>query len=190
MFLLKDDYWEIKKTKERGYGVFSKKEIKTGTVISDYLGKIINIAEYDLDDDKNGLYLMYFTDQASIYPDLTKPGPHLINHSCTPNCWIYIYHGHTLFFALKKIKPGEELTISYLLSPKDKTCDPCKHDCKCGSKFCTGTMHLTKNKYTLWRKFQDKEKKKTKIAKFTFDKNLPKLKFYPKIIYPPPTAIL
>ena len=190
MFLLKDDYWEIKKTKERGYGVFSKKEIKTGTVISDYLGKIINIAEYDLDDDKKGLYLMYFTDQASIYPDLPKPGPHLINHSCTPNCWIYIYHGHTLFFALKKIKPGEELTISYLLSPKDKTCDPCKHDCKCGSKFCTGTMHLTKNKYTLWRKFQDKEKKKTKIAKFTFDKNLPKLKFYPKIIYPPPTAIL
>lgn len=182
MFLLKDDYWEIRKTKEKGYGVFAKKEIKVGTVISDYLGKIINIAEYDLEKDKQGLYLMYLTDQASIYPDITKPGHHLINHSCQPNCWIYIFQGHTLFFALRKIKPGEELTISYLLSPKDETCKPCIHDCKCGSKFCTGTMHLSKDKYNKWQKFQDEEKKKTKIAKFIFGKNLPKLKSYPKII--------
>jgi hypothetical protein len=182
MFLLKDDFWEIKKTKEKGYGVFSKKEIKAGTVISDYLGKIINIAEYDLENDKKGLYLMYFTDQASIYPDLTKPGPHLLNHSCQPNCWVYIFHGHTLFFALRKIKPGEELTISYLLSPKDETCKPCIHDCKCGSKFCTGTMHLSKDKYERWQEFQNKEMSKTKIEKFTFGKNLPKLKSYPKTI--------
>ncbi|MEK7597976.1 MAG: SET domain-containing protein-lysine N-methyltransferase [Patescibacteria group bacterium] len=182
MFLINDSYWEVKKTRERGYGVFSKKEIKAGTVISDYLGKIINIAEYDLENDKKGLYLMYLTDQASIYPDLTKPGPHFLNHSCKPNCWIYIFHGHTLFFALRKIKPGEELTISYLLSPKDETCKPCIHDCKCGSKFCTGTMHLSKEKYERWQKFQNKEKKKTKTAKFVFGKNLQKLTSYPRII--------
>ena len=174
MFLLKDDYWEIKKTKERGYGVFAKKEIKAGTVISDYLGKIINIAEYDLENDKKGLYLMYYTDQASIYPDLSRSGPYLINHSCQPNCWIYIFHGHTLFFALRKIKPCEELTISYLLSPKDETCQPCLHDCYCESKKCSGTMHLSKDKYKRWQKFQNEEKKKTKIEKFTFGKNLPK----------------
>ncbi|MFA6532769.1 MAG: SET domain-containing protein-lysine N-methyltransferase [Patescibacteria group bacterium] len=182
MFLLKDDSWEIKKTKEKGYGVFSKKEIKAGTVISDYLGKIINIAEYDLEKDKKGLYLMYLTDQASIYPDLTKPGPHLLNHSCRPNCWIYIYRGHTLFFALRKIKPGEELTISYLLSPKDETCNPCTHDCKCDSKFCTGTMHLSKDKYKRWQKFLNKEKQKTKMVKFIFGKNLQKLTSYLKTI--------
>ena len=182
MFLLKDIYWEIKKTKEKGYGVFAKKEIKAGTVISDYLGKVINIAEYDLEKDKKGLYLMYLNDQACIYPDLSKPGPHLMNHSCVPNCWIYIYHEHTLFFALRKIKPGEELTISYLLSPKDETCKPCIHDCKCGSKFCTGTIHLSKDKYKRWQKFQDEEKKKTKTNKFVFGKSLQKLTSYPRII--------
>jgi len=187
MFLLRNSDWEVKKTKEKGFGIFSKKEIKARTVISDYLGKIINIAEYDLDLDKKGLYLMYFTDQASIFPDLTKPGPHLLNHSCKPNCWIYIYHGHTLFFTLRKIKPGEELTISYLLSPKDETCNPCTHDCKCGSKFCTGTMHLSKTKYERWQKFQNNEKKKTRIAKFVFGKNLPKLRFYPKNV---PNALI
>ncbi len=181
MFLIKDDFWQIKKTKEKGFGVFATKEIKAYTVIGDYLGKVIKTAEYDLDKDRKGLYLMYYTDYASIYPNLKKPGIHLLNHSCTPNCWIYSYRGHTLFFALRKINPGEELTISYLLSPKDQTCKPCAHNCKCNSKFCTGTMHLTKDKYEKWQKFQNDQKKKTKTLKTVFGKNLPKLTSYPKI---------
>lgn len=182
MFLLPDGHWEIKKTKDKGRGVFAKKKIQTSTVIGDYLGKIIRTAEYDLEKDKNGLYLMYYTDEAGIYPDLKKPGLHLINHSCSPNCWISVYRGHTLFFALRNVKPDEELTIAYLLAPKDGTCNPCTHTCKCGSKSCTGTMHLTKEKYEKWQKFQNEERKKTKPAKFIIGKNLPRLASYPKII--------
>ena len=182
MFLLKDDHWQIKKTQEKGFGVFAKKEIKAGTIIGDYLGKVIKTAEYDLDKDKKGLFLMYFTDQAAIYPNLKKPGIHLLNHSCTPNCWIYIYCGHTLFFTLRKIDPGEELTISYLLNPQDETCKPCTHTCKCNSKFCTGTMHLSKDKYQKWQNFQKNQMKKTRKTKVVFDKNLPKLASYPKFI--------
>lgn len=182
MFLLADNYWQIKATKEKGLGVFTKKEIKTGTVIGDYLGKVIKTAEYDLDKDKDGLYLMYLTDHACIYPNLNKPGIHLLNHSCSPNCWIYTYYGHTLFFTLRKIDTGEELTISYLLSPKDETCKPCTHACRCNSKFCTGSMHLPKDKYEKWQKFQNNQKRKTKKINFVFGKNLPKLSSYPKII--------
>ena len=182
MFLIKDDFWQIKATEEKGFGVFAKKEIKAGTIIGDYLGKVIKTAQYDLNRNKNGLYLMYYTDQASIYPNLKKPGIHSLNHSCTPNCWIYTYRGHTLFFALRKINPGEELTISYLLSPLDENCNPCTHKCKCESNYCTGTMHLTQDKYEKWQKFQNEEKKKNKKAKAVFGKNLPKLSSYPKII--------
>jgi len=182
MILLEQQYWEVKKTKELGLGVFAKKEIKAGTVIGDYLGKVIKTAQYDLDRDKIGLYLMYFTDTASIYPNLKKPGIHLLNHACTPNCCIYTYCGHTLFFALRKIKPSEELTIPYLLSPKDETCNPCTHNCKCSSKLCTGTMHMSRDKYEKWQKFQNEEKKKTRKPKVVFGKNLPKLSSYPKII--------
>lgn len=181
MFLLKDTFWQIKKTKEKGYGVFAKGQIKAGTIIGDYLGKVVDMTQYDLDDDKKGLYLMYFSDEASIYPNLKKPGIHLMNHSCSPNCWIYIYCGHTLFFSLRDIEPGEELTISYLLSPNDETCTPCTHTCKCGSKNCKGTMHLSKDKYEKWQKFQNEQKNKTLCAKFVFGKNLPKLTSYPKI---------
>ncbi|OGD86558.1 hypothetical protein A2870_02065 [Candidatus Curtissbacteria bacterium RIFCSPHIGHO2_01_FULL_41_11] len=180
MFLLADDWWQIAAAGEKGLGVFAMKEIKAGTIIGDYLGKVIKTARYDLDRDKKGLFLMYFTDQASIYPNLKKPGIHLLNHSCRPNCWIYTYYGHSLFFALRKINPGEELTISYLLSPKDEICNPCVHTCKCESKFCTGTMHLSRDKYEIWQKFQNNQKKKSKKIKVVFGKNLPKLTTYPK----------
>lgn len=182
MFLLKNNFWQVKKTKEKGFGIFAKKEIEKGTIIGDYLGKVIETAQYNFDNDQKGLYLMYYTDQASIYPNLKKPGIHLLNHSCRPNCWIYTYQGHTLFYALRKIKPGEELTISYLLSPKGKSCSLCKHICRCNSKFCTGTMHLSENKYKKWQEFQNNQKKKNTEPNIIFNENLPKLTSYPKII--------
>lgn len=177
MFLLKDDSFQVRKTKNKGFGVFAKKAIKKGTIISDYLGKVIKTADYNLDLDKNGLYLMYLTDQAAVYPNPSGFGPHLINHSCEPNCWIYTYCGHTLFFATRDIKAGEELTISYLLSPNCSK--SCTHACRCASKFCTGTMHLSEKKYKLWQKFQ--ERQKTKITKVIFGKDLPRLASYPAI---------
>lgn len=178
MFLLPPNSWEIQKTKKKGLGIFTKEQIKAGTVIGDYLGTIIKTAEYDLERDKKGLFLMYFSDKASIYPDLTKPGIHLLNHSCMPNCWIHIHQGHTLFFALRKIDPGEELTISYLLSPDDD-CRSCTHACMCESVHCTGSMHLSKDKYQKWQAFQDNEIKNMKRTKILYGRNLPELKKYP-----------
>lgn len=134
MFLIGKDYWEIRQTKNKGLGVYACKPIAKGTIISDYLGKIVKYSEYDLELDKQGLYLMYYSDEFGIYPDLASPGPHLINHSCEPNCWIYIYQGHTLFYSLREINSGEEITINYLLGPDDK------HVCLCGSENCNGTM--------------------------------------------------
>ena len=126
---------------------------------------------------------MYFTDECAIFPDLKKPGPHLVNHSCNPSCQFYIYKWHTLFFALKTIQPGEELTITYTLGPKEE-CINCTHECKCGSKNCTGTMHLTRYQYKKWRKYQDTLLQGEKKPKVVFGQNLPKLKSYPKTITP------
>ena len=156
MFLIDNSYYEVKKTKDRGRGVFCKKPIKTKTIIGEYTGKIIKIEDYDLDKDKEGLYLMFLDDKYAIYPDLTKEDIHLLNHSCDPNCWIVNHKRHIYFFALCDIKIGEELTISYLLPPKDKTCNPCTHNCYCVSKKCTGTMHLSKEKFKVWQKFQER----------------------------------
>ncbi|KKP47210.1 MAG: hypothetical protein UR39_C0005G0023 [Candidatus Woesebacteria bacterium GW2011_GWA1_33_30] len=156
MFLIKKDFWQIKKTKSKGRGIFAKKKIKGKTIIGEYTGTKVKIEKYDLEQDKAGLYLMFLNDKYAIYPDLTKIDIHLINHSCEPNCWILNVSGKVFFFTLRDIKIGEELTISYLLPPKDKTCNPCPHNCYCGSQKCTGTMHQTLRQFKRWQAFQEK----------------------------------
>ncbi len=180
MFLIPKYYFEIKKIKGKGQGVFALKDISEGLVIGDYLGKILRPEEAIVDEDN--FYLMYYHDRAVVSPDLKKIGPHLINHSCVPNCFFYIYKGHTLAFTLRKIVKGEELTIPYLLPPIDKHCNPCAHVCKCGNLNCTGNMHMSKEQYGCWRNITDKQSKETKRERIRCGKNLAILPNYPKII--------
>ncbi len=182
MILLPRSSWEIKTTQKKGRGVFAKKNITAGTVIGDYIGKVIKTAEEDTVETDEGLYLMYYHDYASLYPiDVHAPGIHLLNHSCDPNCWMYTYKGHTLFFSLRHIFAGEELTASYLLSPQEN-CNHCPHVCRCESPFCTHTMHLSQERFDQWNEFNEKETKKTKRARIRYGKELPRLSSYPETI--------
>ena len=156
MFLISTNYFQIKKTKNKGWGVFVRKKIKEKIIIGEYTGTKVEIEKYDLEQDKIGLYLMFLNDKYAVYPDLTKIDIYLINHSCEPNCWILNTSDRVFFFTLRDIKIGEELTISYLLPPKDETCNPCSHNCYCGSQKCTGTMHQTVRQFKRWQAFQKK----------------------------------
>lgn len=155
MFFIDKSCYQIKKTKNKGRGVFAKKEIKAKTIIGEYTGEKIEIEKYDLEKDKVGLYLMFLDDKHAIYPNIESKDIHLINHSCEPNCWMLNTDGNVYFFTLRDIKKGEEITISYLLPPKDKTCNPCTHKCCCQSKKCTGTMHQSKKDFAKWQKFKE-----------------------------------
>lgn len=159
MFLIPQSYLEIRKTKKKGRGVFTKLAFPKGIIIGDYIGKLIHIKDIDFNAEKKNLYLMNYSNEIGIYPNLKKPGVHLINHSCSPNCWVYKYKGHTLVFAMRKIKKNEEFTIHYLLPPK-MTYENCTHICFCGSKNCTGSMHLSEEIYKIWQNFQKKHKSK------------------------------
>lgn len=181
MILLPQDYWEMQVTAAKGRGIFAKQEINPGTVIGDYIGTVLRTAESDTRE-KDGLYLMYYHDYASLYPeDIAAPGVHLLNHSCAPNTWMYTYYGHTLFFALRRIFVGEELTVSYLLSPADH-CNPCLHTCRCGQSICTGTMHQTHEQFDAWDSFTTAQAKQTKRARVRYGKPLPLLSSYPHSI--------
>lgn len=180
MIFLPHDTWEIKQTEKKGKGVFAKKDILPGEIIGDYIGKVIKTAEEDTVETDEGLYLMYYHDRASLYPvDIKAPGIHLLNHSCAPNCWMYTYHGHTLFFAIRHIFAGEELTVSYLIGP-NPDCKPCTHICHCQSVNCTQSMHLTPKRFEEWNAVNIKQMEKTKRKRIRFGKVLPKLESYPK----------
>lgn len=150
MFLISPLWYHVKKIKGKGRGVFALHDIEPGTVIGDYLGKIIK--PYSNNEKKNGLYDMQCGVHYDVMADPKKIGIHLINHSCANNCEMYPYRGgHVLFVALRKILKGEELTINYGLGVQDEKDIPCAlHACHCGSKICRGTMHEAENHYERW----------------------------------------
>jgi SET domain-containing protein len=180
MIFLPTASWEIRDTANKGRGIFAKKPIRQGTIIGDYIGTVVHPRDAVIDEDN--FYLMYYHDYAAISPDLTKPGVHLLNHACLPNCSLYVYKGHTLAFALKDMAKGDELTIRYLLAPKDTFCNPCVHVCRCGTLRCVGTMHLEKDLYEKWRMITEAQAKETKKERIRYGKELPLLKAYPESI--------
>jgi uncharacterized protein len=66
-------------------------------------------------------------------------GSQFINHSCQPNCFVRIVRGHIIFFALRAITPGEEITMDYVNSYHPDT-----KRCRCGAPGCRGTINLIK----------------------------------------------
>jgi hypothetical protein len=92
-------------------------------------------------------------------------------------------YGHTLYFALRRIFPGEEMTVPYLLGPPDEeTCDPCHHACLCGSPVCTGTWHLSDEKHQRWSDYENDIAEKYPPKRVKPGQPLPKLDKYPKTI--------
>lgn len=64
-------------------------------------------------------------------------GTQFVNHSCQPNSYVKILYGHVLFFALRDIQPGEEITLDYVESYHPDT-----KRCRCGAENCRGTINL------------------------------------------------
>ncbi|MBG9377631.1 SET domain-containing protein-lysine N-methyltransferase [Panacibacter sp. DH6] len=68
---------------------------------------------------------------ASVNPNELR----YINHSCSPNTYMRVCYGKVEFYALRRIKKGEELTCDY---------GPTHHDgklkCSCGSANCKGYL--------------------------------------------------
>src|SRR5258706_7870766 len=140
MLLIDSSYWEVRETEKKGRGIFVKKDIPPGTIIGDYLGVIMPDSE--ISEEVHGLYDMHFNDTAAIVADSKEIGVHIINNSCAPNCDTYTYKSHVLFFALRHIFVGEELSISYYLEPPEKG-HICNHPCFCNTPVCRGTMHVS-----------------------------------------------
>ncbi len=160
MFLLPIDYYEIKKTRNKGCGVFAKRDIEAGTVIGDYVGILITEKEEAEYEKKYGLYGRYLNNNLTIFPKNPKRiGIHKINHSCSPNCEVFTYKNHILYFALRKIFKGEEFTIDYALDKPDKS-DFTSYPCHCNSIFCRGTLHASDHLGVRWEKACKKRLKK------------------------------
>lgn len=65
-----------------------------------------------------------------------------INHSCDPNCETNEEDNRIFVYALRTIRPGEELFYDYKIVPAEKRTKRLEREfaCRCGSSTCRGTM--------------------------------------------------
>ena len=119
-------------------GLFASKNIKKGTKIIYYIGKIITKKQTEnnpkFDNDK-AIYLFNINKRFDLDGDFKFNIARLINHSCEPNCEVAGSGLKVWVYAIKDIKKNEELSYDYGFS---YDIDYKKFPCRCGSKNCVG----------------------------------------------------
>ena len=125
--------------------------IARGTRIIEYTGERIPLARLLADAGAAaGAPVYTFRLNESTVVDGTRGGneARLINHSCDPNCEVYVFEERLYVYAMRDIARGEELTFDYHLSRALKGATKrgasAAYPCRCGSPKCRGTM-LSRN---------------------------------------------
>jgi len=124
-----------------GWGVYAGERIAARHKVIEYTGQRLNRTETS----KRGLgprtYLFTLDNYWTLDGAVGGSGAELINHSCTPNLYTWIYKGHILYMSKRDIRRGEELTVDYHFSDKIEDVP-----CKCGSALCRGTINIKKER--------------------------------------------
>ncbi|HYT49141.1 MAG TPA: SET domain-containing protein-lysine N-methyltransferase [Pyrinomonadaceae bacterium] len=127
----------IRKSPINGRGCFATIPFRRGRKIAEYTGERIT----DLEATKRArrrrfLRICDIDGRFSLDGSRGGNGTHYINHCCDPNAYMKTLYGHVLFFALRNIRPGEEITIDY-----EQTLHPDGKRCSCGAGNCRGTIN-------------------------------------------------
>ena len=127
----------IRKSKINGKGCFATAFFSRRRKICEYAGELISNAEAKRRArTRRKLRICAIDRRRSIDGSRGGNGSHYINHSCQPNAFMQGVRGHLLFFALRDIQPGEEITIDY-----QTTLHPDSKRCTCGASQCRGTIN-------------------------------------------------
>ena len=128
--------YKIKKSKIDKNGLYANCDIKKGTKIIEYKGKIISVkksAEDPKFDNDKAIYLFNINKRFDLDGDFRFNTARLINHSCSPNCEVLGEGLKVWVYAIKDIKKGDELSYDYGFSFDE---DFKNYPCRCGAKNC------------------------------------------------------
>lgn len=129
---------EIRPSRIHRWGVYAAERIPPRRKIIEYTGEKISRRETKRRGEERDLhYLFTLNSYWTVDGSVGGSGAEFINHSCEPNVFSKIVHGHILYFSKRAIEPGEELLIDYRFE-KDMETVPCS----CGAKRCRGTINL------------------------------------------------
>ena len=125
----------VRRSRIHRWGVYADEAIPTGRKVIEYTGEKVDLAEFERR--KETLYLFELDKEWTIDGNVGGSGAEFINHSCEPNLATRILKGHILYFSLRPIAKGEELTVDYNYGDHDELMV-----CGCGSKRCRGTINV------------------------------------------------
>ncbi len=128
---------KLDRSRIHGWGVYAAERIPARRKVIEYTGERISRRETR----RRGLgprtYLFTLDNYWTLDGAVDGSGAELINHSCNPNLYSWIFKGHILYMSKRDIRRGEELTVDYHFS--DKIDDV---PCRCGSAHCRGTINI------------------------------------------------
>ncbi len=145
--------YKIKKSKIDKNGLYANQDIKKGTKIIEYKGKIITARQSELDpkyDNDKAIYLFNINKKYDLDGDFAFNTARLINHSCDPNCEVFGKGLRLWVYAMKDIKKGEELSYDYGFSFDE---DFKNYPCKCGADKCVGYIVREGSRWRIKRKY-------------------------------------
>ncbi len=126
----------IRQSRIHRLGVFACQRIPRGRKVIEYAGERVTSTEAQHRGNPSLHYFFAFAKNVIIDGSRGGTGAQYINHSCAPNLRARRVFGHLLFFSVRAIRKGEELTLDYKYRGVRKDDYPCA----CGAPSCRGTM--------------------------------------------------
>ncbi|MDX2030651.1 MAG: SET domain-containing protein-lysine N-methyltransferase [Blastocatellia bacterium] len=109
-----------------GLGCFTTRAFSKGRKIAEYGGTLRRWEEMSVAEAPWELNYILDLDGVWVIDAADGGNPtRYINHSCDANVFMRVTRMHAIFYALRDIAPGEELTWRYFLIDDDGYAEPC-----------------------------------------------------------------
>ena len=124
---------EVRRSPIYGLGCFARVPLPRRKKIAAYAGELVRgrrQIEERLREQGRAVKVIWMGDRAAIDGAVGGDETAYINHSCEPNAFMRVAPGwRVLFFALRDIAAGEEITINYRDPDHPRVC-------RCGARSC------------------------------------------------------
>ena len=133
---------DVRRSGVHGRGVYATQFISEGTRIIEYTGQ--RVSWEDAPNEENNPHTFNFGLESGevINPEIGGNEARWINHSCDPNCEAIEENGRVFIYALRNLRPGEELFYDYALQVDEPITSEVAEEsrCFCRTSRCRGTM--------------------------------------------------
>ena len=139
--------FEIRPSPIQGMGAFATRFIPEGTRLVEYAGERMTPAEADrrypdVEGERHHTFLFAIDDDVVVDASVGGNEARFLNHSCDPNCDVFVEDGRLWIETIRDVAPGEELAYDYAFVLPERHTPAAKRrfPCSCGAARCRGTM--------------------------------------------------